>query len=130
MSHDDDCPYADVPDAPMDEGLCYCAALRAAYQRGVEDFLASDTQKVIVQQAETAAYEQGYRAGYNDHARSRAYAEQVYGPYKTGPISESDPLPETPAGPWPAMESLVRERLDLWDRPNAVFNQHGKGENP
>jgi flagellar biosynthesis/type III secretory pathway protein FliH len=23
----------------------------------------------------------GYREGYNDHARSRAYAEQVYGPY-------------------------------------------------
>lgn len=28
--------------------------------------------------------EYGYREGYNAHARSRAYAEQVYGPYGTG----------------------------------------------
>lgn len=28
-----------------------------------------------------AAYEVGYREGYNDHARSRAYAEAVYGKY-------------------------------------------------
>lgn len=50
-----------------------------------------------------------YRNGYNDHARSRAYAEQVYGPY---------------------LSKTAAERLALWDRPDAVFNQHGKGENP
>lgn len=26
-------------------------------------------------------YEKGYLEGYNAHARSRAYAEAVYGPY-------------------------------------------------
>ena len=99
---------------------CPCRGCTKAYEAGLTD-----------QKWAEHAYEQGwehgykhgyddgmtagYREGYNDHARSRAYAEQVYGPYKTGPISESDPLPDSPAGPWPALE---------------VWNQHGKGENP
>lgn len=73
---------------------CPCRGCKAAYEAGLTD-----------QQWAVHAYEQGrehgykhghdegrilgykegkeygYREGYNDHARSRAYAEAVYGPY-------------------------------------------------
>lgn len=55
-----------------------------------------------------------YRNGFNDHARSRAYAEQVYGPYK--------------AKTWGQVqgEAVVRQAEAI-----TYFNQHGKGlENP
>lgn len=64
----------------------------------------------------TMGYQEGYRAGFNEHARSRAKGEAMFGRYeKAKPLSESDPLPHSPAGPWPALEE---------------WNQHGQGENP
>lgn len=46
------------PECHADDGsmFCVCAVARAGYARG-------------------------YREGYNDHARSRAHAEAIYGKY-------------------------------------------------
>lgn len=52
-----------------------------------------------------------FRKGYNDHARARAYAEQVYGPYKNNG--------------WP-----VDTKVALHTADTSEWNQHGKGENP
>jgi hypothetical protein len=43
---------------------CPCRGCVAAYKVGYDE-----------------GRREGYREGYNDHARSRAYAEAVYGPY-------------------------------------------------
>lgn len=48
-----------------------------------------------------------FRKGYNDHARSRAYAEAVYGPYTPRVLREN--------------ERIIN---------GEVYVQHGKGENP
>lgn len=81
-----------------------------AYEAGKESmraYLLADDENV---------YAQGYRDGFNDHAKARAKSEQMFGTYD-GTFRA-------------AFDSAVREKLDLYDRPNAIFNQHGDGENP
>lgn len=102
---------------------CPCRGCKAAYEVGYKEGVDSVTLTVVndmykkgytaghaVGMAEEAqrrdeAYRIGYREGYNAHASSRAYAEQVYGKY---PMSK---------------------RLGTLDR-SSWFNQHGEGENP
>lgn len=57
MSHEPECPDDFISNGyGLDVYACYCDILRAAYQRG-------------------------YREGYNAHARSRAELESMFGPY-------------------------------------------------
>ena len=93
MSHEPECHCHNLDDylesLPKSERpRCTCTALRAAYGRGFKDghersSEAYDAGYVAGQQH---GYDEGrtfgYREGYNAHARSRAYAEAVYGPYK------------------------------------------------
>jgi hypothetical protein len=55
-----------------------------------------------------------FRKGYNDHARSRAYAEAVYGKYPQG-----NGWPDSPTVHYLGGDGNVQ-----------TWNQHGKGENP
>ena len=99
--HEPECPqwmldYIDAPpDAPR-KPACICVRLRTAYQRGW-----SDRDDIRYGKRD---YQLGYRDGYNDHAESRAHAEQMYGPYTGLTVKQ------------------VREIEG--------FNQHGEGENP
>lgn len=58
---------------PPWERNCICEKVRSAYQRGWTD----RGNALTVNEH----YIKGYREGYNDHARSRAHAEAMYGPY-------------------------------------------------
>ncbi len=91
--------------------ICICTVLRAAYQRGIEG--AQEWAKQEYRQGLADGYRDGekagYTAGYNDHARSRAHAEQMYGTYPR----------------------RVKGLADLADeRTVEHWNQHGEGTNP
>jgi hypothetical protein len=55
---------------------CICISLRAAYQRGRDGVFGDDWVDSLSRE-----FHKGYTAGYNDHARSRAKAEAMYGTY-------------------------------------------------
>ena len=77
------------------EGCLPC--VHDAYERGRDDmrvYLMADDENVYAQgyrdgvagrrDAVADARALGYREGYNDHAKSKAYAEAVYGKYPDG----------------------------------------------
>lgn len=80
---------------------CPCRGCKAAFEVGYKEGAAEGCK---------TSYADGYRQGYNDHARSRAYAEAVYGPYKPVVLREN--------------ERVING--DVFQ----IGNQHGKGENP
>lgn len=102
MTHEPECPNDYISNGyGLDVYTCHCDILRAAYQRGLD---AGDAR----------SYHAGYAQGRNDQARSRAYAEAVYGKYPQG-------------NGWP--DSPTVHYLD-GDGNVQTWNQHGKGENP
>lgn len=68
---------------------CPCRGCTKAYEAGLTDQKwAEHAYEQGREHGYAHGYDEGrtvgYREGYNDHARSRAYAEQVYGPYPKG----------------------------------------------
>jgi hypothetical protein len=67
VSHEPECPYQ----PPVD--YCFRHMIRKSREPTFPLSILNDFVR--------ESYNKGYRDGYNDHAKSRAYAEAVYGPY-------------------------------------------------
>ena len=110
QQHEPECIYHTI------DAACICDELRAAYQRGIRE-----GAEVGIRNGRSMGYSEGYRQGYNDHAESRAHAEQMYGPY-TEKVHVIEPVPD----------KLSQYRsVGYWHEGTFhPFNQHGSGENP
>lgn len=94
---------ATVHDCGQHSAACCTAGYNRGYKEGYE-FGITRLEEIR---------NEAYRDGYNAHARSRAYAEQVYGPY-------------------PVIDERVQQSIgeNMGRYIDEHFNQHGKGENP